>query len=539
VLDLRRIKLSKIFLSLIDLLVPKFFGFLPSSCLSVSQKKIIMRNIDKRILFFLLPLICPGLMLAQCTATTVPYYEDFQSISASNQFPACWASSSPSVNCVTFSTTNSYAAFFFNPTGTHYFYSRGVQLYAGYTYSVSMWYKTDNTGGQNWSNLVLSYGSSQTPTGQVNITSVTGVVASPSYVLLSGTFVAPTTSVYYIAVRATGSNTGTSQYLNWDDFSVTCPCNLGANTPTPGLVIPPSSNTICLGKSAQLNALCSGPVTYSWTTGGTGPTETVTPPATGITTYSAFITNTLTNCVLMMPFIFLVNPKPNVLIIPVSATVCAGKPTSISAYGASNYAWSNGGSSSSITVTLNGSTSYTVIGMNSFGCLSTATASVFVNSDPTITIVASPASVCQGEPVQLTATGAANYTWTILSNIYQGSVITLTPSSAGLFTITGEGVNGCFSTASQFITVSPCVGLSSVSGQEELKFFPNPSGEFITVKNNGKGGLWIFDINGAEVMKAEIAGQEQKINISTLSPGVYYLEISDRIAKRTTLLIKQ
>ncbi len=58
---------------------------------------------------------------------------------------------------------------------------------------------------------------------------------------------------------------------------------------------------------------------------------------------------------------------------------------------------------------------------------------------PSVTAIASSASVCAGSSATLTAGGATNYTWTAAGT---SSTLVVTPSSASVYTVTGEAL-GC------------------------------------------------------------------------------------------------
>src|SRR5687767_1824333 len=129
-------------------------------------------NYTKLILSLSIFLFAKGSLKAQCTSTTVPYYEGFTTITANNQLPNCWTASNLGSNCLTFNATNQYAAFYYSPSGVNYFYSRGIQLYTGVNYSVCMFYRTTSPGNSNWTNLSILVGTNQNPTGLVQVAGV-------------------------------------------------------------------------------------------------------------------------------------------------------------------------------------------------------------------------------------------------------------------------------------------------------------------------------------------------------------------------------
>lgn len=78
----------------------------------------------------------------------------------------------------------------------------------------------------------------------------------------------------------------------------------------------------------------------------------------------------------------------------VDTTICNGSTVTLSASGGNNYLWSNTDTTSSITVEPANDTIYTVT-ITSGACYVTDTISVTVSSAPAISIIPSPATVCQ------------------------------------------------------------------------------------------------------------------------------------------------
>jgi hypothetical protein len=166
-------------------------------------------------------------------------------------------------------------------------------------------------------------------------------------------------------------------------------------------VITVNSPSICNGSSAILTA--NGATSYTWNTGATGNTITVSPAIT--TNYT--VTGTITGCT-SLPVTATVTVKSVPVISVNSDTICNGQNTTLTALGATTYVWNTGATTSSITVNPTVTTLYTVTGTTT-GCPSLPkTATVTVNSIPPVIIVNSP-TICAGQSAVLTASGAASY----------------------------------------------------------------------------------------------------------------------------------
>lgn len=104
-------------------------------------------------------------------------------------------------------------------------------------------------------------------------------------------------------------------------------------------------------------------------------------------------------------------PKPD-LVVPPELSICRGSSVRLSVSGAAGYRWEpsdlvDDPTSAEPIATPTGTTLFTVIGTSAAGCIDTATVLVRVpvmsaSQDPTI---------CRGDAVQLTASGAATYAW--------------------------------------------------------------------------------------------------------------------------------
>ena len=87
-------------------------------------------------------------------------------------------------------------------------------------------------------------------------------------------------------------------------------------------------------------------------------------------------------------------------------------------------------------------------------CPNSSTQDITINALPTISITASSTSICAGDSVTLTASGAGaggSYSW---SDGQTTAAITVTPGATITYYVTGTDANGCFNTASQQITVT-------------------------------------------------------------------------------------
>ena len=138
-----------------------------------------------------------------------------------------------------------------------------------------------------------------------------------------------------------------------------------------------------------------------------------------------------------------------------TSPICAGASATLSATGATSYTWIPGNLiGSSVVVNPATTTNYTVIGSNGSCSTATATTSVLVVPNPTISIInPSSSSICMGTSTSLFGSGALTYTWQP-GNINSTS-ISVTPSSTTIYTLSGTNAAGCVSNSNILITVTP------------------------------------------------------------------------------------
>jgi len=140
-----------------------------------------------------------------------------------------------------------------------------------------------------------------------------------------------------------------------------------------------------------------------------------------------------------------------------NSAICHGQSTNLFATvdpGILSYAWSNGASNASVSVSPPGSTVYSLTTVNTLGCAITSTFGVTVIPLPTAGIITPSATICAGESFNLGST-ALMQNGLVWSNGNITPVITLT-ASAGVHTysVLVTDPNGCQNSASASVTVS-------------------------------------------------------------------------------------
>lgn len=488
-------------------------------------------------------------MVSPIITDVVPYYESFEGIHGNNELPNCsWSASNLGTNCLTYITSNTggrvartgskFASFYYNPGGTRYFYSNGIQLNAGVTYSASVWYETEYYGYNNWTDLSIMYGTTQTPTGLISIASTNGPAISNVYKSLSNTFMVATSGVYYVAIRATGTTGSSAQWLTWDDLSIIVPCEEGSsNTPTLSL----SANTTSVCDGQPINLTVSGADTYTWSNGTNSNVLSEMPSIA--TNYIVVGTNTLTGCTNTISQAISVNPSPVIVGVTNKPSVCSGSPAQLTGLGGVTYTWSNGALTNATVVSPTIATSYTVLGSNSYGCSSQAVVSIGVYTLPSVGATSNVSDICLNEIANLTGTGALSYEWisSTSSIVYQGSPISVSPNASTTFTVKGTDANGCKNTANVTVNLKDCVGINKYTASTTgVSIFPNPTSGDLTIEthNTAAKTVEVVDLSGRVMLSATGSQETISMNMSSFANGVYYVKIQSNSTTEVVKIVK-
>jgi hypothetical protein len=429
---------------------------------------------------FLKPLLSVAILL-----TCVKIKSQTLSFTVTNLSP------SYSITCAN-PTVNLTAASNYIGGPVSYTWSNGTNVYTGANVSIT------NAGNYT----VIAYVSSSTNTFQVI---PIGINVTPPVTALSPTFQNITCSPSSITNHTASSNIsanhlwlspqGGTVFMNSATFAIYTPGGPGTYThiainpvngcPTaknftvtsasgfPSFSLTSSPANFTLGCSniltvnivnAQTNPTAGGAVSYTLlppgsTIGFPGPISNYTINTPG--TWTAVVRDNATFCDTRSAFTVIQNTTaPAISLSASSSTVCSGDPVLINASGADTYTFT-GGISNGTGFNPSVTTTYSVTGTNTVsGCSSTnpSTITISVYPTPTVTINASSTSVCFGNTVSLSGTGADIYFWS--GGITNGQSFSVTASTT--YSVIGSStLTGCTGAASQLIGVNPIPTVTS------------------------------------------------------------------------------
>jgi hypothetical protein len=260
---------------------------------------------------------------------------------------------------------------------------------------------------------------------------------------------------------ATGSNayvvTGRNATTTWTvsnecmRFTPGVSCSATQTTiVSPSTISVVGNNSVCVGTTSSLTA--TGNNTYTWTasSGTISNSNSITVTPSVNTTYSVAGTNTF-GCIASSAITVTVDLSPTVTAISSStgSGVCPGKTLTLNGAGATSYAWT-GGITNGVPFSINSSTNFVVTGSNACGS-NTAAVSVSIHPTPTVSTVASSASLCSGQSATMVASGTPSFTWFPFGG--NNPQLVVSPVVNSTYTVVGTSALGCTNQAVTNISV--------------------------------------------------------------------------------------
>jgi hypothetical protein len=232
-------------------------------------------------------------------------------------------------------------------------------------------------------------------------------------------------------------------------------------------------------------------------------------------------------------------------------SICNYDSTSLSAINVVNgpiinYSWSDGtGTTSTVNVSPNITTSYILTASNGGGCSFADTLTIYVKPNTNPNFIPTNPIICTGDNIIFSAVGSpslSSHSWSFNPNsgyTVNNSTVTPTPdvnfNTGGSYVVTHTiSSMGCSYTATTNVMVNVC---TSVNEEFENLFsvYPNPSknGAFnISYPTYliGKLDIEIYDVIGKKIFSKQSVS-ENKIELNHLS-GIYFLKISNEQQKQ-------
>ncbi len=317
-----------------------------------------------------------------------------------------------------------------------------------------------------------------------------------------------------------GNATYTVEGTSADGCSATETVAVQTNS-LPVVTIIASEDTVCAMAPVTFTAF--GADTYLWD--NQAITDTVTYfPATN-NSYTVTGTNSA-GCSAQAVIAVTTNSLPALTVSPLSQSVCAFSPVTFTAAGAVLYNWNGVSGSSTFSAAPSANATYTVVGTSAESCTSSSVVSVHVYNLPAVTISSSSETICVNESAELTAGGATQFNW--LPDNQTTAIITVSPQSTTVYTVTGTDNNSCVNSATFELVVDLCTGLvQNKNSADGIKVFPNPGNGYLTANftTAAEREILVFNTLGQQALKMSCTGNVQVIDLSNFARGVYHITI--------------
>jgi gliding motility-associated-like protein len=280
--------------------------------------------------------------------------------------------------------------------------------------------------------------------------------------------------------------------------------------------------TVTFNNQSQTDA--SGTVVYTWTFGDT-QTSSDASPQHSYATAQTFSTSLnvkyagVTGCENTASKSIIINSGVVPVITSSSESSCPEQKVTLSVQdGFSSVTWSSSETTKSISV-LPGS--YNVTTLDANNCTGKSDIIIKPLEIPSLTVSADPTTIPVGGIAQITASGAAQYSWTpgkTLSDSLASSP-TATPAETTTYTLTGVSSGGCEAQIQLTITVDGVLSFP-------LAFSPNGDGQNdfwdIRAQSNPDCTITIFDGRGSRLFEGKGQNWDGMYNGKGAPEGTYY-----------------
>lgn len=295
--------------------------------------------------------------------------------------------------------------------------------------------------------------------------------------------------------------------------------------PVPVLGVTALNPTVCANGASTLVA--NGANSYTWNPSGNTATTIVNPLTTSVYTVSGSYTTgcTSSNTVL-------VNVFTPTIAISNSSSICVGAAVTLSAGTAVTYTWNNGLPGQmfvNVTPTLTTvySLSASVLGATGVKCTATNSVMVTVNPSPSLSISSNRtnSTICVGETILLTGSGAGSagtYSW---SSGASTATINVSPASTRTYVVTGTDNKGCSNSTQYVVKVNACTGLDAFShGAAGISVYPNPSNGNIQIKSQTDVELILRNELGQDLRSFQLnESNDHQLMVVDLAAGIYFI----------------
>jgi uncharacterized repeat protein (TIGR01451 family) len=281
------------------------------------------------------------------------------------------------------------------------------------------------------------------------------------------------------SITVTTSGSYSVQVTNNGCTATSAPTSVSVTSAATPTITPSGPTTFCNGGSVTLTS--SPAASYAWSNGAT--TQSITVNASG--TFSVTVTNGSGCTATSAPTSVNANSGTVPTITASGPTAfCDGGSITLTSSAAASYAWSNGATTQSITVSASGT--FTVTTVDGGGCSATS-APLTVTEHPPTTVAITPSYNACGSGTLDAGPGFVSYLWST-GETTQVINIGNQPS----YSVTVTDANGCTASDAETINIPPVVA-PSITASGPTTFC---AGGSVTLTANPSGDSYLWS-NGA------------------------------------------
>ena len=217
--------------------------------------------------------------LVTVDTSSIPYVEDFESITANNQYPHCMSSTNLTTNTRTYISTytgnqtnhttggSKFGMFYYYPYGTNAFFTPQLRMDAGSTYLLRFWYVGYANATGYMSTISAAYGAGNNLAAMTNPIGSAVVPNNTTYQQFNQSFTPTVSGLYNIGIIGVSAATsGGNYYVSIDDINVTklTPCT---GRPVAGTIVPVTpcpTQPFNLSLTGGTSPFTTGNLTFQW-----------------------------------------------------------------------------------------------------------------------------------------------------------------------------------------------------------------------------------------------------------------------------------
>lgn len=305
--------------------------------------------------------------------------------------------------------------------------------------------------------------------------------------------------------------------------------------PPPNVIAHVDEVLICEGMEIALYG--TGATTYSWEPAEVVDDELFSPPlglstyiVTGTTGAGCVNSDTITLEVFEAPLITGTVDKP---------TICFGESVIFSGAGSDSFVWSPAPVMDGVVYTplTAGEQTYSVTGMNEFGCEGTDTVIINVNEEIFISYSIVDEMFGGDGSINITVTGgtpAYVFDWDIDGAGDYDDTENLTDLSGGTYVVSVKDIKNCI--VDETIVVNSQLTINDQDGVD-FSVYPNPTINTITITYPVAFIYETLDLEGKIILSGS-AVNNVVVNLEEFSTGIYYIRINSTSGQQFVKVVK-